>query len=283
MKSADIQASTGPAGRSGGCGARNGKTCRRCAVRDESPVSAAQCNDSQLPALSTEEGIDRGAGASRRNVRVPACGEGFPLPSPDGDIPTVHCTGDPGIEPAVAGSSLPAPPENRCQHHPLARLPTGYRHALPPPPGAGEEREARAGWGLPERIFRLPFCPGRGRAPSPVPSPDGDVPTVQCTGTNLEDPDPGRLSPALRKTAASTTPWHGFPLDIATHCPRPPGGGGARSAGGVGATEAAYGYPPAKRGWGGGYRSSVRVSPCEGRVGWGDRGGRSVGDGTKAG
>ena len=215
-------------------------------------MSAAQCNDSQLPALSTEEGIDRGAGASRRNVRVPACGEGFPLPSPDGDIPTVHCTGDPGIEPAVAGSSLPAPPENRCQHHPLARLPTGYRHALPPPPGAGEEREARAGWGLPERIFRLPFCPGRGRAPSPVPSPDGDVPTVQCTGTNLEDPDPGRLSPALRKTAASTTPWHGFPLDIATHCPRPPGGGGARSAGGVGATEAAYGYPPAKAGWGGG-------------------------------
>ena len=32
----------------------------------------------------------------------------------------------------------------------------------------------------------------------------------------------------------SLTPMHGFRGDIATHCPRPWGGGGARSAGGVG-------------------------------------------------
>ncbi len=56
----------------------------------------------------------------------------------------------------------------------MSSLPTG---------GAGEVggwREAyghsltKAGWGMPERNFWASFGPGRGKAPSPVPSPRGD-------------------------------------------------------------------------------------------------------------
>ena len=143
-----------------------------------------------------------GGGALRRNVRGPTCGAGetlSPVPTPRGDTPTVHyCTGDPGIEPAVAGPSLPAPPGNRRQHHSLARLSTGYRHALPPPQGAGEEAEGRAGWGLPERNFQVPFCPGRGRAPSPR----GDTHHGPVYRDKPGKPGSGSLLP--RETAAST-------------------------------------------------------------------------------
>ncbi|SCL74194.1 hypothetical protein L21_0059 [Methanoculleus chikugoensis] len=55
-------------------------------------------------------------------------------PTPSGDIPTVHCM---GRSRKIIGFQL----------SPGARLSTGYRHALPPPLGAGEEAEGRAGWG----------------------------------------------------------------------------------------------------------------------------------------
>ncbi len=56
----------------------------------------------------------------------------------------------PGKNQYLAGSPWPILPGlsgNRRQHHPLTRLPTGYRHDCPrPPEGAGEERAARVGW-----------------------------------------------------------------------------------------------------------------------------------------
>ena len=57
---------------------------------------------------------------------------------------------------------------------PEMRLPTGYRHALPPPLGVGEEREARAGWGLQRGHTR---CRDRGGA-SPLPA--GRLPQWRC-------------------------------------------------------------------------------------------------------
>jgi hypothetical protein len=187
-------------------------------------------------------------------------------------------------KPGKPGSGSLLPRETAASTIPWHGFPLDIATHCPRPlPGAGEERAARAGWGLPERNFRVPFCPGRGRAPSPVPSPRGDSHHGPVYRDKPGKPGSGSLLP--RETAASTIPWHGFPLDIATHCPRPPGGGGARSAGGVGATEAAYGYPPAKprAGWGlpkqrtgiplrrpggvGGQRGALRRGWDEGRIG----------------
>jgi len=106
-----------------------------------------------------------------------------------------------GREKSVAGSSLPAPPKNRRQHHPLARLPTGYRHALPPPPGAGEEAEGRAEWGLPKKHTGT-HLRGGDEPPPRSPPPVAISTTVQCTGTSLENralalSSPGKPLPEL--------------------------------------------------------------------------------------
>jgi len=157
-------------------------------------------------------------------------------------------------------------PGNRRQIGNLARLPTGYRHALPPPPG-GRGRSAQRGWGggAGEGLMGT-ILPGRGRAPSPVPSPRGDI----HYGPAYRDKPgkPGSGSPLPRKTAASTIPWHGFPLGITTHCPRPRGGGGgARSAGGVGVPERDFRVPTCGEG-GGACREDLPgiILPGEGRT-----------------
>ena len=55
-------------------------------------------------------------------------------------------------------------------------------------------------------------------------SPNGDTPTVHCTGNSR-----------TRKGSQLVPEGHGFPFGIATHCPRPPGRGrSAEGAGGVG-------------------------------------------------
>jgi hypothetical protein len=86
----------------------------------------------------------------------PACaGRGrapSPVPTPQGDSHHGPLPGaSPGKNQFLAGSRWPILPGfsgNRRQHHPLARLSTGYRHDCPRPrKGAGEERVARAGWG----------------------------------------------------------------------------------------------------------------------------------------
>jgi len=97
-----------------------------------------------------------------------------------------------------------------------------YRHVLPPP-GAGALR----------RNVRGPTC-GTGEIP----------------GSNRVRAH----TPLSRETGARGAPGHGFPLGIALTAPAPRGGGGGRRPGGVGATEEAYGYPPAKAGRGGGCR-----------------------------
>ena len=147
----------------------------------------------------------------RRNVRGPTCGAGetlSPVPTPRGDTPTVHyCTGDPGIEPAVAGPSLPAPPGNRRQHHPLARLSTGYRHALPPPQGGGGGGRRPGRVGVAGEELSGTILPGEGVSPSPVPSPRGDSHHGPVYRDKPGKPGSGSLLP--RETAASTTPAEG--------------------------------------------------------------------------
>jgi len=140
----------------------------------------------------------RGAGALRRNVRVPTWGGGgdpLPGPHPRGDTPAVHSMG-------------------------RSRRRTGYGFPLAIAmtalaPGRGRGRSAKRGWGGgTERNFRVPFCPGRGRAPSPVPSPRGDIPTVHSTGrtqgrTRFRPALPGLPVPS-RETDAAATPGHGL-------------------------------------------------------------------------
>ena len=94
----------------------------------------------------------RGAGALRRNVRVPACGKGetpSPVPSPHGD-------------------SHHGPLHGEIRKMSRTRLPTGYRHDCPRPrEGAGEEAEGRAEWGCRRRTYE--FTPaGRGKPPPPM-------------------------------------------------------------------------------------------------------------------
>ncbi len=136
--------------------------------------------------------------------------------------------------------------------HPRARIfpvfqetdiSTAPWHGFPPAiamtglaPGRGP-----GGVGVLERDVRVPFCPGRGRAPSPVPSPRGD----SHHGPVYRD-KPGKSGSSSllpRETAASTIPG---------------GGGGARSAGRAGVAREAYGYSTwVKRGRGGGAKGSA--------------------------
>ena|GEM_PF-2642699 len=102
------------------------------------------------------------------------------------------------------GFWLSPPPENRRQHHPLARLPTGYHHALPPPPGGrGRSAQRGRGGGAGEGLSGTHLWGGRrclqrgssgyhfargGEDPLPGPLPPScDIPTVQCTRASLEN------------------------------------------------------------------------------------------------
>ena len=96
----------------------------------------------------------------------------------------------------------------------------GISPPLPPPPRAGEEREARAGWGR-EESGVWGFLPDYA-----LPSPSlGDTPTVWCMGR------------CRRRAESGPAPRARFSGDITSTAPAPPGGGGARSAGGVGREE----------------------------------------------
>ena len=70
-----------------------------------------------------------------------------PAPSPNGDTPTVHSTGDPGEKPVPGRFSPSILSGNRRRYRFRARLATGYPHALPPPPGRGVEADGGAGGG----------------------------------------------------------------------------------------------------------------------------------------
>jgi len=51
----------------------------------------------------------------------------------------------------------------------------GYRHSLPPPESGGGGGRRPGGVGATRRDLRVPPPAGRGRAPSPVPTPRGDA------------------------------------------------------------------------------------------------------------
>jgi hypothetical protein len=96
---------------------------------------------------------------------------------------------------AIPAPHLP-PPENCLQMPARARLPTGYLHALPPPPG-GRGRSAKRGRGG-DCGYRFARDRGGG-GPLPVgPSPDVIATTVQCPGTHRGklslEPLPGTAS-----------------------------------------------------------------------------------------
>ncbi|GEM_PF-1597519 len=115
----------------------------------------------------------RGAGALRRNVRVPACGKGetpSPVPSPHGD-------------------SHHGPLHGEIRKMSRTRLPTGYRHDCPRPrEGAGEEAEGRAEWGCRRRTYE--FTPaGRGKPPPRPPPPMAIFPRSTPRGDPGGEPD----------------------------------------------------------------------------------------------
>ena len=134
--------------------------------------------------------------------------------------------------------------------------------------GFGEERPGthlRGGWR--ETYGYLPV--GRGNAPSPAPSPDGDIPTVHCTGDPGEKPVPGRFSPVYPFGKPASIPLPGTAFHrVSPRTALAPGRGRGRSAqrGRGGEDGEAYGHSTwVKRGRGGG-----------------DGGERSVREGTKA-
>ncbi len=117
-----------------------------------------------------------------------------PVPSPDGDVPTIHSLE--GSWRARYGPALPSSRETGSAAAPGHGFPPGIANTAPAPGGGGGGGRRPGGVGVPERNFWVTFCPGRGRAPSPAPPPMAIATTVQCMGRSREDPAPGRLSPA---------------------------------------------------------------------------------------
>ena len=152
-----------------------------------------------------------------RGERVPPS-----APPPGAIATTVHSTGRTrrgaghGCPPAIA-STAPAPRGGGGGRRPGGVGDAGERHTAYPP--RGEE------------------------APLRPPPPNGDIHHSPVSGDRPGDNGSGLLS-GLKQHTTGVSRARLFP-DIATHCPRPRGGGGgARSAGGVGGCRrAAYGYP----------------------------------------
>ena len=143
-----------------------------------------------------------GWGGGLQVSRPGETGEGGKPPSPSAPPPkgiatTVQCIGIGGKEPDPVYLWL-SPyllRETIVRVAPHSRLPTGYPHALPPPPGRGttgqkgrslstggasEEREARAGWGgFGERTNGYPLVGGGDPLPGPLP-PMAISTTVHC-------------------------------------------------------------------------------------------------------
>ena len=175
-----------------------------------------------------------------------------PVPSPRGDTPTVHC---PGIGPRRrTGSGLipplqvpGAPPEKRRQRRSrgpgfLLNIAT---HCPCPREGAGEERAARAGWGMPVRNFRASFCPGRGRPPPRSPPPVAISTTVHCPGSSRGRTGSGAALPTLPgKPVATPLPGLGFPPGIASTALAPGRGRGGAGEGLLGVLLSGEGKPP---------------------------------------
>ena len=137
-------------------------------------------------------------------------------------------------------SSKPDGFSNSCPADSRSYRNVAYRHALPPPPGAGndcrngrswstagatEEAEGRAGWGKhsptivetgeggtpPSHLSVLKLAP----LALPVsPSPSGDIPTVQCTGpirspgARPQAKNPLNPAPSPRYASSPLTPSH---------------------------------------------------------------------------
>ena len=129
-----------------------------------------------------------GAGALRRNVRGPTCGTG--------EIPGSN----------RVRAHTPLSRETGARGAPGHGFPLGIALTAPAPRGGGGGRRP-GGVGMPERNFWVTFCPGRGRAPSPVPSPRGDSHHGPVYRDKPGKPGSGSLLP--RETAASTTPAEG--------------------------------------------------------------------------
>ena len=134
-------------------------------------------------------------------------GEGVsPSPPPVAMSTTVHC---PGTTREKPGLGYPAIHSSRCfclcnleqycievrcsevqvvtctlhQSRSCARLTWGYRHALPPAPGAGEEAGGRVGWG--SQLSSYGAETGEGARPPPrQPHPNGDVHHGPLHGNN---------------------------------------------------------------------------------------------------
>ena len=134
---------------------------------------------------------------------------------------TVHCTGRSrrrtGSRAVFPCLSLRG---NRRQWYSLTRLSPGYRHDCPRPrEGAGEEREARAGWGLPEKRMVSPCGEG---SPLPGPLPPWRYPHGPVHGEIPGRSRPGSALPALPgKPMSAPLPGHGFPSGIAMTAPAP--------------------------------------------------------------
>ncbi|KAF5059937.1 hypothetical protein DSECCO2_330810 [anaerobic digester metagenome] len=111
-----------------------------------------------------------------------------------------------------------------------------YRHDCPPGGGPKAGRGATDGTsgvredhGSSSGGYRCPFSEKQGRGDAP-PSPSAPPPVaISPRSTVWGDPE--------KEQNPNSLPGHGFPPAIAMTAPAPRGGGGARSAGGVGATK----------------------------------------------
>lgn len=147
-----------------------------------------------------------------------------------------------------------SPLENRC-HRSRARLPIGYRKHCPrPTQGRGRSAGGAGGVGSAgERCMGIPLrgdwrgvsSPGRGQAPSSVPSPRRDI--------HHGPVHVGTLEKSRIRLPTGYTHARLFP-DIASTAPLPEGGGRGEGAGEAYgyplrvSRREAYGYPPAGRG-----------------------------------
>ena len=147
----------------------------------------------------------------------------------------------------------------------MGTCPEGTGHGCPPaiastapaPRGGGGGR--RPG-GVGDAGERHTAYPPRGEeAPLRPPPPNGDIHHGPVSGDRPGDNGSGLLS-GLKQHTTGVSRARLFP-DIATHCPRPRGGGGgARSAGGAGnAGERPTGISP-----GGGRKAVITVFACVG-------------------
>ncbi len=213
----------------------------------------------------------------RTGTHLGGGGDPLPGPHPPWRYPRGPLHGEePGRNRFLAGShwpSLPGLPGNRRQHCSLARLPTGYRHALPPPPGWGRRPKAGWGGGCRRGTFGYHFARGGDEPPPRSPPPVAISPRSTPRGELREEPDSGQLFPVFPFPPGKPTPlplpgtvYPGYRPD----CPRPREGAGeeraARAGRGLPERDVRV-SPPGRPGGVRGRRGALRLGWDEGQIG----------------